>query len=123
MSAKRHDIDTERMMARLRQSEYRRLRDHELRFHDVADQLRMSQRRMYLLRSGRGSRRLDRISPDDLERCRAAIDEKQVKLLVIRREISRREDFLALLERCQTLFSRRRRSDARRDQGVECTGG
>lgn len=123
MDAKRHDIDTDRMMARLRQLEYRRLRDHELRFHDVTDQLRMTQRRLHGLRRGRGSRRFDRVSAEDLERCRAAIDEKQVALLVIRREISRHEDFLALLERCQALFSARSKKAARRNAGVECTDG
>ena len=123
MSAKRRDIDTDRMMARLRQLQYQRLRDHELHFCDVSDQLRVSQQRLYLLRNGRGSRRLDRVSADDIERCRAAIDEKPVKLLVIRREISRREEFLALLERCEALFSTRRNSGTQRNSGVERTDG
>ncbi len=123
MSAHRNDIDTQRLMARLRQAEYRRLRDNELCFHDVTDQLRMTRQRLHLLQRGRGSRRLDAVSEDDVERCRSAVDEKQVRLLKIRREISRREEFLALLERCQALFSAQRPASAVPPDGVEHDAG
>jgi hypothetical protein len=117
------DIDTRRLMLRLRYTEYKRLRDQEHAFLDVSGALQLSRRRLSMLAAGRGSRRFDSVSPRDLERYRDAVDGLHARLVDIRKEILRREKFLVLLERCENLFDSRPRGVIPVTLGLERDSG